>query len=115
MYGEKSFLSDDDLVESELISEEVSGSVAFDYEKVRDIDTLDCRDLLLRKRRSEERRDKFCLDRVFITGIPQEEAGDIILLKILPFVLFGGKFARKIPWLDFLCVVKVQCLEVVEK
>ena len=38
---EKPTLSDDDLLESELINGELSGSVSFYYEKVRDIDTRD--------------------------------------------------------------------------
>ena len=49
--------------------------MSFCYEKVRDIGTLDWGDLLLRKRRLGERRDKFSLDRVVTTGLHQEEAG----------------------------------------
>ena len=56
-----SFLSDDDLEESELISEELYASISFYYENVRGVDTLSRGDLLLRKRRLEERQDKFSI------------------------------------------------------
>ena len=45
------------------------------YGGVGDIDSLDLGDIPLRKRRlGEKRRDKLSLDRIFITGLPQEDA-----------------------------------------
>ena len=54
LYSRKSFLSGDDLVKSELINDELSDSTSYYYENVRDIDTLEVGNLLLRKRRSVE-------------------------------------------------------------
>ena len=51
LYRGKSSISDDDLVKSELINDELSDSMSFYYEKVRPIDTTDLGNLLLRKRR----------------------------------------------------------------
>ena len=73
LYIGKSFLSPDDLVRSGLIIEELSDAMSFNYGKVIDSDTLAWGNLLLRTRRLGERQDKFSLDRVFTTGLPQEE------------------------------------------
>ena len=72
---EKVALSDDALIKSELINGELIDSMSLYYGKFRDSDTRAWGNLMLRKRRLEQRQDKLSLDRVFTTGLPQGEAG----------------------------------------
>ena len=92
-----SCLSDDDLVKSELINDELSGSMSFYCEKVSEIDDIDLGNPLLSKRLLEEKRPgKLSLDGIFTTGTPSGRGGKILFfLNFVCFFLDGGEFPHE--------------------
>ena len=86
---DKSFLGGDNLEASELINGELSGSESFYYGDVRDRDDLASERLLVPNRLLEEGECRICLNRIFTTGPPQEEAGMYYSrgLPIIPILL----------------------------
>ena len=75
IFGQEKSSPPDDLDASELINEELSDSVSFYSEKARYSDELVCGRLLQSKSRLEERENRHCLNRIFTTGLPKEDAG----------------------------------------
>ena len=83
----------DDSDASELINEELSGSMSFYYGEVSGSGDLGRESLLIHKRPLGERENRFCLNRIFTTGLPQEELGMYYygkLLKIIETPSSGG-------------------------
>ena len=75
----KSFLSGD-FDASELINEELSDSMSFYYGEFSDNGDLACERPLISKLRLGGRANKLCIDRIFTTGLTQEEADIYIII-----------------------------------